>query len=86
MTLNQWAKQCIPDYKPKQKASTRKKYENHYKNCVGQFIGTYKLRDIKQMHCQRVLNKRADKSQYEINQAYQIMISSTLEGSTPTST
>ena len=73
MTLNQWAKQCIPDYKPKQKASTRKKYENHYKNCVGQFIGTYKLRDIKQMHCQRVLNKRADKSQYEINQAYQIM-------------
>lgn len=73
MLLDDWAEECIETYKVRQQKRTKYNYKNHYKNLIGKYIGKQRLKDIKPLDCQNVLNAASSKSQYEINQAYQIM-------------
>lgn len=73
MTLNRWAEQCVETFKTNQKAITREKYVNRMKSCILRPIGDMKLKDIKLIHCQRVLNEQAGKSKRHINEVNQIM-------------
>lgn len=73
MTLRAWAERCIDTYKTNQSEDTREKYVNRMKSCVLKKIGNMRLKDIKPIHCQQVLNDQAGKSQRHINEVYQIL-------------
>lgn len=73
MTLRDWAEQCIEVYKTNQKDVTREKYVLRMNSCVLQHIGDMRLKDIKPLHCQQVLNHQAGKSRRHISEVHQIM-------------
>ena len=71
--LKIWAKECIETYKTGQSDLTRKKYISAVNNLVLKEIGDMPIKTITPMHCQKTLNKQLGKSQYTINQTYQIL-------------
>ena len=73
MTLKAWAEQCVDTFKMNQKDITRTKYVNRLNACILKPIGNMRLKDIKLIHCQRVLNDQAGKSKRHINEVNQIM-------------
>lgn len=73
MTLRAWADQCISTYKTNQSEETREKYVARMNSCVLSKIGDMRLKDIKPLHCQQVLNEQAGKSKRHINEIYQIV-------------
>ena len=73
MKLRDWAAQCIEAYKTNQKDVTREKYVLRMNSCVLQYIGDMRLKDIKPLHCQQLLNQQAGKSRRHINEVHQIM-------------
>lgn len=73
MLLRDWACQCVETYKTNQKEVTRQKYVSRMNHCILEPIGDKRLKDIKPLHCQQVLNAQAGKSQRHINEVYQIM-------------
>lgn len=71
MTLTAWADRCVMTYKTKQKDVTRKKYMNRMNHCILRKIGDMRLKDIKPLHCQQVLNEQAGMSKTQVNEVYQ---------------
>ena len=71
--LKDWAIECIETYKTGQKEVTHKKYIARVKHCILDEIGNIPLKNIKPLHCQRVLNLQAGKSKYQIDQIYQAL-------------
>lgn len=73
MLLKDWAVQCVETFKTGQKEITRTKYMNRMNSCILSKIGHMRLKDIKLIHCQRVLNDQAGKSKRHINEIYQML-------------
>lgn len=71
ITLRDWADQCVETYKTKQKDITRKKYVARMEHCILKHIGDMRLKDIKPLHCQQVLNEQAGNSRTQVNEVYQ---------------
>ena len=73
MTLRAWAEQCVPTYKTGQGDETREKWMVRLEGCILRPLGDMKLKDIKPIHCQQVLNNQIGKSQRHINEIYQTL-------------
>ena len=73
MTLREWADRCVETYKTNQKDITREKYMVRMNGCILKPIGDMRLRDIKPLHCQQVLNAQAGKSRRHISEVYQML-------------
>lgn len=73
MLLKDWAVQCVETFKTNQSDITRQKYVSRMKYSILKPIGNMRLKDIKLIHCQRVLNEQAGKSKRHINEIYQMM-------------
>lgn len=71
--LSDWANECVEVYKTNLAESTKKKYKNKVKAYVLKHIGHMRLKDVKPLHCQQVLNDKAGKSKACINDTYQIL-------------
>ncbi|HKK96012.1 MAG TPA: site-specific integrase [Anaerovoracaceae bacterium] len=72
-TVSSWAKECINVYKVMLSGYPL----GHYIRCMRLYvldsIGSMKLKDVRPIACQKVINNQAEKSQYVINQTYQMM-------------
>lgn len=73
MLLKDWATQCINAYKTNQGPSTRKGFMQIVNHCILEHIGDMRLKDIKPLHCQNVINLQAGKSKTQINGVYQAL-------------
>lgn len=73
MTLRAWSVQCIDAYKTNQSESTRKGFMQIVNHCILEHIGDMRLKDIKPLHCQQVINLQAGKSKTQINGVYQAL-------------
>lgn len=73
MTLREWADRCISAYKTNQCEVTRKKYCNRVNHCILEEIGSLRVRDIRPIDCQEVLNQQVGKSKTQINEVYQAL-------------
>lgn len=71
--LKDWAKECIKTYKTNLSDSSLYKYESKVNAYVLNLIGQMRLKDIKPLHCQQVMNDKIGKSKTCINDTYQIM-------------
>ena len=68
-----WAIECIETYKTNQKEVTKKTYMYRINHCLIEPLGNMKLKSIKPIHCQQVLNDLAGKSKSHINIVYQAL-------------
>ena len=65
MTVDTWYNYCIANFKEGIVAdNTTKNYNTRYKNNIKKEIGNLKLYDVKQIHCQRILNDMYDSGKY----------------------
>ena len=65
MTVDDWYKFWITNYKEGIVAdNTTKNYKNRYKANIKKEIGNMKLCDVKQLHCQRILNDMFENGRY----------------------
>ena len=72
-TVEEWALKCVKTYKTNQKEVTHDKYLNRLKHCILGQIGSMRLRDVKPLHCQNVLNLQQGKSKTQINEVYSML-------------
>jgi integrase len=72
-TVETWALECVRTYKTNQKEITHKKYLSRLKHCILEQIGSMRLRDVKPLHCQNVLNLQRGKSKTQINEVYSML-------------
>ena len=70
MLVKHWAQQCIDTYKTGQKDITRKKYIQRVNHCILEHIGDMRLKDVKPVHCQQVLNRQKGNSKFQINEVH----------------
>ena len=73
MTVREWAEIAIPTYKTKQSDITRKKYMQRVNHNVLEHIGSMKLKTVKPIMLQQVLNQCQGCSQRHINEVAQII-------------
>lgn len=65
MTVDDWYNYWIDNYKDGiVKDNTVKNYKNRYEFSIKNEIGNMKLCDVKQIHCQKILNKMSDSGKY----------------------
>ena len=65
MLIEDWYKHWIKTYKESHTAdNTVKNYKNRYKINIKNEIGKMKLCDVKQMHCQGIINKMRNENSY----------------------
>lgn len=65
MTVDTWYNYWIANFKEGIVAdNTTKNYNTRYKNNIKKEIGNLKLYDVKQLHCQRILNDMYDSGKY----------------------
>lgn len=65
MTVDEWYNFWIKNYKEGiVKDNTTKNYKSRYEFSVKHEIGDMKLQDVKQMHCQKILNNMFDSGKY----------------------
>lgn len=65
MTVDEWYKCWISNYKENiVKDGTTKNYKNRYEFSIKNEIGKMKLSEVKQVHCQRILNNMFDSGRY----------------------
>lgn len=65
MTVDEWFDFWISNYKDGIVAdNTKKNYYNRYKNNIKKYIGNMSLTEVKQIHCQQILNKMFDLGKY----------------------
>lgn len=70
MRLKDWAEECVETYKVGQKPNTRKAFMYLLRHCILEQIGEMRLKDIRPIHCQKVLNAQAGNSKRQINEVY----------------
>lgn len=73
MMVKEWIDVCIDTYKTNLKPSTLAKYKARMRVCVTKPLGSYPLKSVKPIHCQRALNLQAGKSDWYIRQTRQMM-------------
>ena len=73
MTLNDWAEECIATYKTGVADITLRKYKNRINCCILKYIGDKKLKTIKPLQLQQVLNNQQGKSKCQIKETHQAL-------------
>ena len=73
MTVKQWAEMCVQNYKVNLAPITLKNYKLKMNKWIIEEIGHYRIKDIKPMHCQAVLNKMNGKSEDLIRKVNQML-------------
>lgn len=73
MTVKDWAYRAVDAYKTNFVDETRTSYISAMNHCVLEQIGDMKLKQVKPLHCQNVINLQAGNSKAYINQVYQIL-------------
>lgn len=71
MTLGDWARKCIETYKTNSSEDARERYLDFTEKYIVNEIGHYKLKDIRPIMCQSLINKYEGMSKYMIGQVYQ---------------
>lgn len=74
LTVREWADKCIDTYKTNLTDKALKTFKYIVRDFICSEIGNMKLKNVKQIHCQRVMNGVAGYSQDTINQTYQKMV------------
>jgi integrase len=65
MTVDEWYNYWIDNYKNGIVAdNTSKNYKTRYKQNIKQSIGHIRLEDVRQLHCQKILNDMCDNGRY----------------------
>lgn len=75
MTVNSWYKEWLETYK-KPKDMTGKSlgmYDEKYNKYIKPRIGTMKLKDVKDVHLQRILNEQAGKSESHVKKVRSVL-------------
>ena len=62
MTVSKWSYTAVASYKTNQSEITQTKYMQRMKHCILEHIGNMKLKSVKPMHCQNLLNLQIGKS------------------------
>lgn len=62
MTVEQWAKICLEEYKPKASAETLKQSRYRINKHIIPEIGKYKVKQVRPIQCQRILNRQSGMS------------------------
>ena len=73
MLVREWALRAVDAYKTNQADITREKYIQRMKHCVLEHIGDMQLKQVKPLHCQKVLNLQAGNSKRQINEVHQTL-------------
>ena len=75
MTVDAWSKICFEKYRTRAQENTLRNEIWRFDKHVGGQIGHRKLKDVRPLECQNVLNKAAESglSDYMIKQIYQLM-------------
>ena len=73
MLVREWAFRAVDAYKTNQADITREKYIQRMKHCVLEHIGDMQLKQVKPLHCQKVLNLQAGNSKRQINEVHQTL-------------
>ena len=73
MSLREWSVQCVETYKAHMREDTRKEFVRVIEKHILSHIGDMKLKDIKPIHCQRVINLQQGMSKTQIDSVYQAM-------------
>lgn len=74
ITVQQWTDKCIATYKQHLSGRSLKSCEDIFKRYINKHIGSMRLKDVRPIHCQKVLNEiNEGYSQYIINQTHQKM-------------
>lgn len=71
--LKVWAEECISTYKTNMRESTLNSYRSKMNTYILNQIGDMRLKDIKPMHCQKVINAYTGYSKTTINDIYQML-------------
>jgi integrase len=74
ITVREWATKCIDTYKTNLSDKALRTCKDIVRLYITDTIGNMKLKNVKQIHCQQVMNNVAGYSQYVINQTYQKMV------------
>lgn len=70
MTVSEWAEIAVETYKTNQKDVTRQRYEARLRKCILSIIGSRKLKSLRPVDLQNVLNKQAGRSKTQVNEVY----------------
>ncbi len=73
ITVSDWAYTAVNTYKTNQADITRKKYVNRMDHCILSHIGHMRIKDVKPIKCQEILNLQSGFSKRHINEVAQIM-------------
>ncbi|MDD4377182.1 MAG: site-specific integrase [Eubacteriales bacterium] len=73
MTVNQWAEICINDYKTNLRPISLNNYKSKMNKWIVGNIGDLKLKDVKPLHCQKILNDMDGMAKDSINKINQMM-------------
>lgn len=73
MTVKDWTNTCIESYKTNLKPISLTNYKSKAKKWLIDEIGTLKIRDVKPLHCQAILNKMDGMATDTIRKVSQIM-------------
>ena len=71
MTLGDWARKCVETYKTSSSEDARDRYLDFTEKYIVSEIGHYKLKDVRPIMCQSLINKYEGMSKYTIGQVYQ---------------
>lgn len=71
ITLEKWAYRAIKSYKTNQADDTQLKYVYRMEHCILQYLGKKRVRDIKPIDIQAVMNIQANRSRTQVNEVYQ---------------
>lgn len=72
-TVEQWTWRAVDVYKAGMTYEVRKKYDRKMKFYVLRHIGSYKLKDVKPIQCQQILNAMTRYSKYTIDDVYKML-------------
>lgn len=75
MTVKSWVEICIRDYKTGVAPSTLANYKSKANHWIVEKIGNLKVKDVKEIHCQGILNDMAEQelAQYTIRKVAEIL-------------
>lgn len=72
-TVEDWARNAVATYKINQSAGTKKNYNYMMETFVLPDIGKMKLKDVRRMDCQQVLNEQSGRSKSQVEAVRQIL-------------
>ncbi len=70
ITVSEWAKIAVRTYKTNQSEETYKRYVSRLRKCILSHIGNRRMKSLKPVDLQNVLNRQIGRSKTQINEVY----------------